>query len=81
MLNGRNKHAATAVDICTAVVHLRRQVIYSDMFLAGSWYSYYTVYRTPRVTSEAVNCVMQTWKVVFYPCYCNLNLSFSAKYA
>ena len=41
--------------------------------------SYYPVYRMLRVSGAAVNCIKRMWKVVFYACYCNLNLSFAAK--
>jgi len=40
--------------------------------------SYYAVYRTLRVAGAVVNCIMRTWKVVFYACYRNLNLPFAA---
>ena len=42
---------------------------------------YYAVYRTPRVASAAISCVMRMGEVVFYACYCNLNLSFAAQCA
>ena len=35
---------------------------------------YSAVYRTPRVASAAVNCIMWMWKVAFCACYRNLNL-------
>jgi len=41
--------------------------------------SYYAVYRMPHVAGAAVNCVMRMWKVAFYACYLNVNLSFAAK--
>ena len=41
-------------------------------------HSCYAVYRTLRVAGAVVNCVMQVWKVAFYACYRNLNLSFAA---
>jgi len=80
VLNGRNKHAATAVDICTTVVHLRRQVIYSDMFLAGSWYSYYSLPNAARYqrSGKLRNADVESSVLSMY---CNLNLSFSAKCA